>query len=328
MTRWNDDDLSGRLLEAMRTVEDADQWELVNYPALAEQHEYINEITYEITYEGIPVPDPPQHLQLFRSPGEALHPERFSEQALRKIRSNLQPRIWSALYQQNPVPDEGLYFQKDWFKQHDSFPSYPDCRVITAWDFAIGEKQHNDWTVGVTLMHDHRDNLYLLDVCRFRGDTFVILTEMLRVMRQFCPSTALIPPLDYVVGVEDGQIWRTLAPLLESELARERLPIVLHPIPALTDKMARARALQAHLQRGKFVIPPATAYDFVTPFVSELLRFPGGKHDDQVDAAAHAARVALTLQPPAENRRAPVIKSWRDRLKQLSHIGGTTHMSA
>lgn len=330
-TRWNDDDLAGRLIREALDL-DKDQWEVISYPAVSDSYEYIDASTLHMHRHSKPLELPSAEYpdtRLFRSPRESLHPERFPIDMMDRIRNNLQPRIWSALYQQNPIPDDGLYFRKEWFKTQHSYPPFEGCRIITAWDFAIGEKQANDWTVGVTLLQDHNDILYLLDVNRFKGDTFVILQEIIRTVKKFSPGHCLTPPDDYVLGVEDGQIYKTLAPLLEAEMASERLATTIHVLPTLTDKVARARSLQAYLQRGRFIIPPAEDHDMVSPFVSELLRFPGGTHDDQVDGAAHAVRLALAHKPIARTEHKSTMKSWRDRLHEMVNGStGASHMSA
>ena len=93
LTRWHDDDLAGRLLKA--TGEGGDQWEVVRYPAVAEDDEE------------------------FRASGDALHPERYDVASLDRIRKAVGPRDWSALYQQNPVADDGEYFTRDMIQYYE-----------------------------------------------------------------------------------------------------------------------------------------------------------------------------------------------------------------
>src|SRR6185312_13179996 len=80
--RMHEDDLAGRLIERQKAG--GDQWEIVRLPAISEA-------------------------------GEALWPERYDLSALQRIRSNTAPLQWSALYQQNPMPEEGTFFRKEWF---------------------------------------------------------------------------------------------------------------------------------------------------------------------------------------------------------------------
>ena len=65
LTRWHDDDLAGRLLKA--GSDGGDEWEVVSYPAIAEEDEK------------------------FRDAGEALHKERYDEVSLDRIRRAVGP---------------------------------------------------------------------------------------------------------------------------------------------------------------------------------------------------------------------------------------------
>lgn len=91
-TRWSTQDLAGRLIERMNERADAEKFHVYSYPALATE-------------------DEPHRKQ-----GEALHPERWPVAELEKVRGALDAREWSALYQQNPTPDCGLFFDREWFK--------------------------------------------------------------------------------------------------------------------------------------------------------------------------------------------------------------------
>lgn len=99
-TRWSEGDLSGRILEQAKKNPEADQWGVFRFPAIAEQDEY-DYATTKI---------------LRRRAGEALHPERFSLKELKATRATIGTRDWEALYQQNPVPMEGAFFRREWFK--------------------------------------------------------------------------------------------------------------------------------------------------------------------------------------------------------------------
>ena len=83
-TRWHDDDLAGRLLAEAAT--EGEQWELINFPALAYGQDALG-----------------------RKDGEPLWPNWFPVQMLEQVRRTIGPREWSALYQQTPVEDDGSY---------------------------------------------------------------------------------------------------------------------------------------------------------------------------------------------------------------------------
>lgn len=322
-TWWNDDDLAGRLQEAMRHDPEADQFEVVKYPALSTQWEYRDKDSLLIVCTDDPLSQEEmdeRNLELLRPVDFCLHEDRYPTDALKRIRANLQPRIWSALYQQNPVPDEGMYFKREYFKDAVTFPSTYGMRVVTAWDFAITEKQTSDWTVGVTLLQDYNDVLYVLDVHRFKGDSFDIVEAMLDVADQYGSA----PNVDYVVGAEDGQIWRSIEPLLNRRMSERRQFPSIKVLRPITDKMARARPLQGRMQQHRVIFPQDARWK--GSVVSEMLRFPAGAHDDVVDALAWAVRLTMEYAPP-QRPAERTIASWKDRLNNLGGSQGS-HMTA
>ena len=62
-----------------------------------------------------------------------------------------------------------MYFKKEYFPLPAPSSPAPRVRIYTAWDFAIGEKQANDWTVGATILRDELDQLYVLEIFRMKG---------------------------------------------------------------------------------------------------------------------------------------------------------------
>ena len=318
-TWWNDDDLAGRLQAAMAAEEDADQFEIVRYPALSEAWEIRDETTSEILRRDDAPPALEPHQTLLRPKDFCLHEDRYPTDALKRIRANLQPRIWSALYQQNPVPDEGMYFKKEYFRYQKALPSPNGLRIYTAWDFAIGEKQQNDWTVGATVLQDETDTIYVLEIFRMKGDSFQIVEAMLDVALRW----GSIPTAGYLVGAEDGQIWRAIEPLLKKRMGERRQYPPYEVMRPMTDKLARARPLQGRMQQGRVVFPEGAAW--LGQAEQELLRFPAGAHDDVVDALAWAAQLCMGKEPP-RLAAPPPLPSWRDK---LSIVGGQgSHMSA
>lgn len=330
-TWWNDDDLAGRLQQAMARAErdgdteGVDMFEIIKYPALSTQYEYRDDSDPEnpgpIVRSDKPL-DAPGPLVLLRPKDFCLHEERYPTEALKRIRANLQPRIWSALYQQNPVPDEGMYFRKEYFRYQRQLPPATGLHVFTAWDFAIGTKQTNDWTVGATLLQDELDQLFVLDIHRMRGDSFQIVEAMLDVALRF----GSVPGVGYLLGAEDGQIWRAIEPLLKKRMVERQQYVPYEALRPMTDKLARARPLQGRMQQGRVIFPEDASWREQAE--QELLRFPAGAHDDVVDALAWAVQLCMGKEPP---RLAPPprLKSWRSRLDSIAAgSSGRTHMAA
>ena len=345
-TCWSDDDLAGRLQQRMADAardpeefSDVDQFTIIRYPAEAEKWEYHNKETDLIDRfdepldaaheplrltqreQGVSVPDEvDEQYTLLRMPGEALHPERFTEKMIRRLKANQPPRVWSALYQQNPVPDEGIYFRQEYFKFEPTPPHHYGRKVFQAWDFAIGEKQQNDYTVGVTIIQDERDYLHVVELVRFKGDSFTIVNEILDAAERW-GSEATAP---LTLGFEDGQIWKSIRPLLEKCMYERALYPPYEILKPLSDKLARARPLQGRMQQGRLFFPKEASW--LVEVQKELLRFPAGAHDDIVDALAWCVTLATGSAPP-KAPKAERIKSWKDRLNTLDFTG-TSHMTA
>ncbi len=123
-TRWHQDDLAGRLLNEMALGKD--QWEVIKFPALASAND-----------------DP-----LGRNADEPLWPERYSKEAILRIRANIAPRDWWSEYQQEPRPPGGAFFQQESFLVDGravEMPNRPDS-IFGVLDTAIKTGSKNDGT--------------------------------------------------------------------------------------------------------------------------------------------------------------------------------------
>ena len=310
-TCWHDDDLAGKLQNAMRSDDEADTFEVIKYPAVAEFDEYLDPDT-DLIVDAPPEGHP--ELTPLRLKGEALHPARYDLRRLNQIKRTLPTQWWSALYQQNPVPDEGVYFTKDMFRRGPA-PRASECYVSVAFDFAISEKQQNDYTVGTVTLLDTDDVLHFVDRVRFKSaDADFICKAIVSLCKKWHnPSIQL--------GLEDGQIYRAISGPLKREMARQRVYPSMQLLKPITDKQARARTLQGRMQQG--LVSFSDEAEWYDSMRTEMLRFPSGVNDDQVDSAAWNAIMAAGRQPPKKQQARPM-KSWKDRLgggaDSLSHM--------
>ncbi len=288
-TRWHDDDLGGRLLQQMEDGE-GDEWKVVKYPAIAE------------------------HDELFRNQGEALHPERYPVEALERIKRTIGPRDWSALYQQNPVADDGDYFKKEdfqWYRQQD-LPPLEELNFYTAWDLAIGQKEQNDFTVGITVGVDRKDNIYVVDIQRGRWRTLEIVEKMIEVQKVWQSK---------IVGIERGHILMTMGPILEKRIRETKTMMPIEELkPGRQDKIARARPIQARMQQGRVFF--RRHCDATLALQAEMMRFPNGTHDDMVDSAAWLGQLLLLFTTTREKKQPPK-RSWRDKLSKTIRTANT-----
>lgn len=325
-TRWHDLDVAGRLLDMEKQQRDAgipeeqiEHWEVVSYPALAEHDEYLLS-TGEI-WRGSP-PEEEAQARLLRRAGDALHPERYSTNDLLKLKHGMSSAIWSALYQQNPTPDDGEYFKKSDFRYGviSAERAKGMVKFITV-DYAIGKKQRNDWTVmGVHALMPNNERATLA-IRRGRWQTFQIVQNAIELIKEWSP--------DLYAG-EQGQLHAAIWPVIQAELDKAGLYIsVNEDLTPVQDKETRARPLQALMQARKWVFAYAgeARSALVDEVERELLRFPNGTHDDIVDMLSWAARVSQVLTPNVEAQPPPT-PSWRDELEQQVAGGDGTFMAA
>jgi predicted phage terminase large subunit-like protein len=244
-TRWHEDDLSGRLLDAMR--KGGDQWRVISLPALA----------------GMDDP-------LGREPGDALWPEWEDADALKRKRAALLPREWSALYQQNPVPEDGDYFKADWIKRYEVAPK--DLRIVGGSDYAV-TSDGGDYTVHLVVGMDTERRPYVLDMWRGQTSSDVWVDA-------WCDLVTQWKPIEW--GEEKGQINAGVGPFLVRRAIERKAYTYRRGFASRTDKAIRAQSIRGRMAQLGLYVP--TDRPWASDLISELLQFPAGKHDDQVDA--------------------------------------------
>jgi hypothetical protein len=321
MQCWHEDDVAGRVQEVL-AQEGGFNLEVVSYPALAEEdewldrpaHDHLLEVAQEVREDKL----------LTRYAGEALHEARYTAKYLNSQKFLLTDREWSALYQQKPIPDGGLMFRPEQFRLSEPpNTAFYEPVVLQAWDFAISINTQANWTVGVCGLLHPGDILEIVDLRRFRSD------DDQEIAAEICGLAQAWFSPTITTGVENGQIWKAIK--RDVERAAQEMPraFTLVELNPLTDKKARAKPLQARFQRGRITFRQGLAlYEQAR---RELLRFPGSKDDDCVDALAWLAQLALTVTPPVlsgiQRRRPP--KSWRDELATQQRRGvALSHLSA
>lgn len=246
--RMHEDDLTGSLLA--QQAAGGDTWEVVELPAVNDD-------------------------------GEALWPEAYPIDALRRIQRNTLPRFWSALYQQRPAPEEGDYFKREWFRYYTNLPQH--LRMYGASDYAVTAKG-GDYTVHIVAGVDPDDNIYVVDVWRSQAESDKWVEAFLDIVKDR-------KPLRW--AEEQGQIIKSLGPFIDKRMRERRIYCQREQMASVADKPTRCRAFQARAAMGKVYLPHAS--DWVAEFMTELLNFPVGKHDDQVDAIGLIGRMLDTM---------------------------------
>lgn len=256
--RMHDDDLSGRIIA--HAAAGGDKFEIVKMPAISDD-------------------------------GEALWPERYPIEAIERRRANSIPRYFSALYQQEPAPDTGDYFKREWLIPVDNPPPRESLRVYGGSDYAV-TASGGDFTVHLVLGIDPDGNPWLLDIWRRQAasDEWV---------EAFCDLVKKWKPMGW--AEESGQIKSGVGPFLERRMRERSAYTAREQFPTRGDKAIRAQSFRGLLATRGLRVPAMAAWR--GEFESELLRFPAGVHDDQVDAGGLVGQlldVMVDGQKPAE----------------------------
>ena len=254
-TRWHEDDIAGRILPTNYDGEsgwikgqDGNDWYVLCLPAECDR-----------------LDDP-----LGRKVGDILWPEWFTPEFFAPYKR--QARTWSALYQQKPAPETGTYFEADWLKPYDSMPDREVMNIYGASDYAVSA-EGNDYTVHVVIGLDPRNRLYLLDLWRGQTTSDVWIESLCDLIEKWKP-----------VGwaEETGQIRAGIGPYLDKRLRERQLWIVRATFPSRGDKSVRAQSIRGRMAMDGLWVPAAAPW--YPEFKKELMAFPAGRRDDQVDA--------------------------------------------
>jgi predicted phage terminase large subunit-like protein len=245
MQRVHQDDLVGYLQEQ-------GGFEVLNLPAIAQQTQ-----TYELGAGRVYV----------RRQGEILHPTHEPETVLRDLKHQMGPIAFSAQYQQSPIPPGGAIIKRKWLVFYNEPPRLAHGgHLIMSWDIALSEEEKRDYSAGVVLLQ-RKDLFYVLEVIRKRLRFDELKHTILEVKRRYGAGTLLI---------EDAPISRGLIQSLTEN------SISVTPYTPDSDKRSRLIAQCDRFAAGSVRLPVKAPW--LDDFVAELLAFPGGRHDDQVDA--------------------------------------------
>lgn len=265
-TRWHEDDLCGRMLAA----EDGHRWRVINIPALADHD-----------------PEKGQSDPLGREPGEWLTSARGRTVAeWEQIRIQAGSRVFAALYQGRPSPDQGNVWQRQWWRRYheplwSQHPDRPDAyivrdvdEVVMSWDMTFSDSKGSDYVAGQVLARRGAD-VFLLDQVHKRLSFTDTLVAFQALVKRWPQANRKI--------IED----KANGPAVVSSLKSKIPGIVTHTPKG--SKYARATAVAPFIEAGNVLLPaPEIALFDTEAFVDQAASFPNDAHDDQIDAMSQA----------------------------------------
>jgi predicted phage terminase large subunit-like protein len=262
-TRWASRDLIGRLTKDAAMNPDADQYEIFEFPAIL--------TTANPAYDP---EDPESPAELLKS----LWPEQWSLEALLRTKASMPAWQWNAQYMQNPTAQESALIKRSdirWWP--DDTP--PQCDfLVQSWDTAMTTKDRSDYSVcqtwGVWTNEDGVDNVILLNSVRRKVEFPELKRIALEQVRDWEPDALIVE------AKASGQ------PLID-ELRRSGIFVQDFSPGKGQDKIARVNAITDMFASGQVWFPET---QWATEVVEELLAFPAGDNDDQVDALTLALR--------------------------------------
>lgn len=278
LTRWHEDDPAGRILpegwdgeSGIFDGRDGRVWHVLCLPAIADRTD-----------------DP-----IGRKIGETLWPEWFSHEHWAPFQRNR--RTWASLYQQKPTAQEGTFFRREWFRRYTPELLPKNLHIYLSSDHAPSGEENNDpsgvrvWGVDPTgdlWMLDGFRHFETLDITceRVIGNKFEGKVGLLQKWRPF----AWFP--------EDDNNWKAIEGFVRKAMREQGQHCVLAPIsPHGADKAIKAQAFQGMASMGRVWLPVGPEGDEV---LEQYLKFPGGRHDEEVDMGAIIGR-ALDQAHPA-----------------------------
>ena len=254
MTRWSKKDLTGRLIKKMAQDQGADQWQVIEFPAILPS-------------------------------GNSLWKEFWKLEELESIKASVSPSKWAAQYMQRPTGEGISIIPKEWFMVWEN-EKPPKCEyLIQSYDTAFLKSERADFTaittwgvwypegkIGEEMYTGNDAHLILIDCIKERFDFPELKAEALRLYDFWQPDTVII------------EAKASGLPLVQ-ELRRVGIPVNTFSPGKGQDKIARLNSVSPIFQDGRVWIPENR---WGEELMEEVSDFPNGENDDLVDATTLA----------------------------------------
>jgi predicted phage terminase large subunit-like protein len=250
MTRWHQKDLTGQVVDASVKRGGADQWEVIELPAILPS-------------------------------GSPLWSEFWKLEELEALKAELPTSKWMAQYQQDPTAEEGALVKREWWQEWE-YQEPPQCEfIIQSWDTAFLKSERADFsactTWGVFYKECEEDGQYAPNI---------ILLDAHKERLEF-PELKKVAMEKYNAYKPDAFIVEAKAagmPLI-FELRQMGIPVQEYTPSRGNDKISRVNAVSDLFASG-IVWAPQTRW--AEEVIEEFAAFPNAEHDDLVDSSTQA----------------------------------------
>ena len=249
MTRWNQKDLTGQVIDASIKRGGSDQWEVIELPAIMPS-------------------------------GKPLWSAFWKLEELEALKAELPTSKWMAQYQQDPTSEEGALVKREWWQVWEG-RNPPDCEfIIQSWDTAFMKNNRADYSACTTWGVFYREgedgylapNLILLDAYKERLEFPDLKRRAMDKYREFKPDA-------FIVEAKAAGM-----PLI-FELRAMGIPVQEYTPSRGNDKISRVNAVSDLFASGVVWCPETRWGEEV---IEEFAGFPNMEHDDLVDSSTQA----------------------------------------
>lgn len=252
MTRWHKRDLTGALLRHAEENEHADQWKIVELPAILPS-------------------------------GEAMWPEYWSTERLLKTKASIPISKWQAQYQQQPTSEEGALIKREYWRDWVKGTPPKIDAMIQSWDTAFTKNTRSDYSACTTWgiffnEEDGRNQLILLDAIRGKWEFPELKARAKEHYKEWEPDIVVIE------GRAAGQ------PLIY-EFRQMDIPVTDFTVGRgnkanPNDKISRVNNITDVFASENVWAPLVKSW--AQEVVEECASFPAGEHDDYLDTVTMA----------------------------------------
>ena len=254
-TRWHMDDLTGRVTRDMAQNQLADQYEVVEFPAILDTEDE----------EGTLVQKP-------------LWPDFFDLNALLRTKASMPAFQWNAQYQQEPTAEEASIVKREWWQSWGGDTPPPCEYVIMSLDAAAEKHNRADFTALTTwgvFLNEETDayNIILLNSIKQRLEFPELKDLAMEEYQEWDPDAFIVEK-------------KSAGTALYQEMRRMGLPVSEYtPHRGSGDKLARLNSVSDIVASGLVWVPQTRWAEEV---IEEIAGFPFMSHDDLVDSTVMA----------------------------------------